>query len=140
MADYTFRADDMRPGELRPLAEVMILLKNLIGNDSTLYELDLAVTEACANVARHAYDKGEACPVEVRVRVHQGVEVEVLVTDWGRGIPEQHMQAGLPEDDAESGRGIPLMTDLCDRVSFHKQGDRNTVTLLKRVPARHWRE
>ena len=47
-------------------------------------DMRLAVTEACTNVVRHAYESGGTIDVVVRPK---GDELEVVVADEGRGLP-----------------------------------------------------
>src|ERR1700755_420248 len=53
--------------------------------DGLVEDLRLAVTEACTNVGRHAYEPHSPGPVEVTIRPRDEL-VDVVVADHGRGI------------------------------------------------------
>jgi serine/threonine-protein kinase RsbW len=67
-------------------------------------DMRLAVTEACTNVVRHAYDGVEPGPLEIVIRP-VGEALDVIVTDHGRGI-------GPSPDTAGPGLGLPLIAAL----------------------------
>jgi len=74
-----------------------------------LEDVRLAVTEACTNVVRHAYDRTDG-PLEVDVRpLHD--RLEVVVSDTGRG-----MRAGA--ERSGPGLGIAMMATLCDELEI----------------------
>src|ERR1700733_1391047 len=52
--------------------------------DELVEDLRLAVTEACTNVVRHAYQPGLPGPVEISIRPEEDY-VTVVVSDRGRG-------------------------------------------------------
>jgi serine/threonine-protein kinase RsbW len=70
-------------------------------------DMRLAVTEACTNVVRHAYD-GEVGPIDVVVRP-EGDRLEVIVSDRGRGM-------GPSPDVDGPGLGLPLIAALADSI------------------------
>ena len=75
-------------------------------------DIRLAVTEACTNVVRHAYDGEPAGPIEVVMRPSHG-RLEVVITDRGRGMP--------PSPDVEGpGLGLPLIAALADNVELEQ--------------------
>ena len=67
-------------------------------------DMRLAVTEACTNVVRHAYDDVEPGPLEIVIRP-AGEVLDVIVSDRGRGI-------GPSPDTAGPGLGLPLIAAL----------------------------
>jgi serine/threonine-protein kinase RsbW len=69
-------------------------------------DMRLAVTEACTNVVRHAYDDGETGPIDVEIRPN-GDRLDLVVSDRGRGI-------GPSPDAAGPGLGLPLIASLAD--------------------------
>lgn len=91
-------------------------------------DIEIAVTEACANVIRHA-EGTDHYDVLVEVGV-EGCTVEVV--DVGPGFAEPRSVA---TDDAETGRGLFLMRALMDDLQFLRQDDRTRVRLVKRWSA-----
>src|SRR5213592_657322 len=69
-----------------------------------LADLKLAVTEACGNAVRHAYEEGEG-PVTVKL-VTAGDRLEMLVEDEGTGVDAAAVPDFLAEDRPEGGMGM----------------------------------
>lgn len=87
-------------------------------------DVQLAVTEACANAVRHS-DVGEYV-----VRLELGDEAcEVEVVDLGGGFEPAEIHAA--NDDVESGRGLHLMQELVDEFQFMRADDGTHVRLVK---------
>jgi anti-sigma regulatory factor (Ser/Thr protein kinase) len=73
-------------------------------------DMRLAVTEACTNVVRHAYDDDKPGPIDVVIRPN-GDRLDLIVCDYGRGIG--------PSPDLEGpGLGLPLIAALADGVEL----------------------
>jgi serine/threonine-protein kinase RsbW len=106
----------------------------LLGVDGdTLAELQVALSEACANVLRHAAADDD---YEVRVRV-DGQTIVIDVLDKGSGFDPTMLGRSDAALDAEQGRGIQLMRALVDEVHFAKAEPRGTVvSLTKRIAVR----
>ena len=79
---------------------------------SLVGDLQLAVTEACTNVVRHAYD-GTPGPMEVAVSPDDGA-LEVVVSDRGRGM-------GSSGDMAGPHFGLPLMSALSRSIEIEER-------------------
>ena len=77
--------------------------------EDVLEDVRLAVTEACTNVVRHAYEEGEGA-IDVVVRPRAG-SVEIVISDEGRGI-------GPSPDTKGPGLGLPLISALADSVEL----------------------
>jgi anti-sigma regulatory factor (Ser/Thr protein kinase) len=73
-------------------------------------DVRLAVTEACTNVVRHAYDGSEPGQLEIIIRP-EGDVLDVIVSDHGRGI-------GPSPDTAGPGLGLPLIAALVDSLEI----------------------
>jgi anti-sigma regulatory factor (Ser/Thr protein kinase) len=87
-------------------------------------DLRLAVTEACTNVVRHAYEREGTIDVVVRPR---GDALEVVVADEGRGI-------GPSPDTAGPGLGLPLIAALVDHLEIERDrgaGSRLVMRFLR---------
>ena len=84
---------------------------------SLVEDIRLAITEACTNVVRHAYD-GEPGPIDVVIR--PGSErLDLVVTDRGRGL-------GPSSDPSGPGLGLPLIAALADSVDFRHAPSRGS--------------
>lgn len=93
--------------------------------------VELAVTEACANVVTHS-GPGDAYEVSIGLDPRN---CHIRVVDIGRGFDHEDFtppeMAGL---DAEHGRGLALMHALVDQVLFSSEPERGTVVhLVKRL-------
>jgi serine/threonine-protein kinase RsbW len=81
-------------------------------------DMRLAVTEACTNVVRHAYQGGDPGPIDVVIRPN-GDRLDLIVTDHGNGM-------GPSADVAGPGLGLPLITALADSVEFQHAPSRGS--------------
>jgi serine/threonine-protein kinase RsbW len=79
-----------------------------IGAD-VIEDVRLAVTEACTNVVRHAYEEGEGT-IEVVLKPRTGA-LEIVISDEGRGM-------GPSPDTDGPGLGLPLISTLADSVEL----------------------
>ena len=88
-------------------------------------DMRLAVTEACTNVVRHAYD-GDPGPLEIVIRP-AGAMIDVIVSDTGRGL------APSP-DTAGPGLGMSLIATLAHSLEVHQApaGGRLAMSFLCR--------
>lgn len=96
-------------------------------------DIELALTEACANVMDHA---GPGDRYEVTVTV-QAERCELRVVDLGHGFDHRTL-ASAPQDDsqlkAERGRGLGLMHALVDHIELVSEPEAGTlVRLVKRL-------
>jgi serine/threonine-protein kinase RsbW len=88
---------------LRPLSE------------EVLGDLKLALTEACSNSVRHAYDGGGGT-VEIVYELHPD-RLVVEVVDEGEGF-DPNDATGPPEELSEGGLGIAIIRAIADEVEI----------------------
>lgn len=81
-------------------------------DNSDLYDIRTAVTEAANNVVLHAYE-GREGPLEVELRASPDA-VEVIIRDHGVGIRPRIRSP----DEAALGIGLPLIQALVHSVEF----------------------
>jgi serine/threonine-protein kinase RsbW len=86
--------------------------------EETLADLKLALTEACSNSVRHAYDEREG-HVDIRFELHDD-RLVVEVSDDGSGFEPQADGAGKGEDEelSEGGLGIAIIRSIADEVEI----------------------
>jgi serine/threonine-protein kinase RsbW len=100
-------------------------------DDDALADLKLAVTEACGNAVRHAYD-AETGTVEV-VYVVRDDRIELLVEDRGSGLGDAPADLELPTaadglEPFEGGLGIAIIRAVVDELDVREGADgRGTV-------------
>jgi anti-anti-sigma factor len=90
----------------------------------------VAVGEACANAAEHAYRGAEPGPMAVAADVDVDGVLTVTVRDEGLWRPPDR-------DPGDRGRGLLIMRQLVDTVALEEEPRGTTVTLtlrLRRVP------
>jgi len=100
-------------------------------DDEAVADLKVAVSEACTNVVRHAYDSLERHPernIEIGVDLWDGV-VQVEVRDRGGGVRSQEAKPGPRAETPEGGFGLYLIGSLMDNVEI--LGDHDSGTSLK---------
>lgn len=89
-----------------------------------LADLKLALTEACSNSIRHAYDDGREGVVDIRYELN-GEQLAVEVADEGAGFPPEQPDGEPPARD-EGGLGIAIIRALTDELAIesHERGSR----------------
>jgi serine/threonine-protein kinase RsbW len=89
--------------------------------------VELAVTEACANVIDHS---GPGDAYEVSVAIGPSA-CHIRVVDVGRGFDHTALdEPQMASGDAEHGRGVALMHALVDQVRFESEPEKGTVVHL----------
>jgi serine/threonine-protein kinase RsbW len=119
---------------LREIADS--LLRGLQAPGESVYDVTVALSEACSNVVRHATGSNE---YSVALIVDPA-RCEIKVHDLGPGIDPARIAeatASAPEDSAlpEGGRGLPLLDALVDELEFVREDHTTTVRLVKRWDA-----
>lgn len=90
-------------------------------------DVELAVTEACANVIEHAHLGDDEYEVSVEL---SELACTIRVVDTGRGFDSLRAGEVAADGSAERGRGIHLMKALVDRVQFEVRPEQGTVVQL----------
>ncbi|HVF52864.1 MAG TPA: ATP-binding protein [Actinomycetota bacterium] len=100
--------------------------------DDCISDLEIALTEACSNVLKHAENTDSEYEVCLQVQDHR---CTITVTDAGEATEEDWMEeppspAAL---DAESGRGLHMMRALVDDLSFISRPKVGTIVHLEKT-------
>ena len=91
-------------------------------SDETLSDLKLALTEACTNSVRHAYQDGREGVVEI-VYLLEPDRMVVEVADDGEGFAPDELLEDPEGGLSEGGLGIAIIRAVADEVEF---GERET--------------
>lgn len=86
-----------------------------------LYEIQLAVDEACANVVQHAYEGSEPGDMEITCLLEDQT-LTIRVRDWGwgfdpDGVEVPDIEAPL-EERSLGGLGLFIVRNVMDQVTF----------------------
>jgi serine/threonine-protein kinase RsbW len=101
-----------------------------VGVDETcVYEVELALSEACTNVLLHS-GPGDQYVVRLDLEDRLGM---IRVIDVGHGFDSARLQAENPLPQDERGRGLGLMQALVDRVDLTLRSEAGTIVTLEKV-------
>ena len=92
------------------------------GDSATISAIELAVSEACANVTVHAYRDSDSPGEMVVLASESHGSLEVRVIDHGIGLTPRFDSPGI-------GMGLPLMSSLAD--SFEAQSSEEAGTEIR---------
>ena len=99
--------------------------------DEAVGEIELALTEALANVVEHAYQGSESEKIELATEL-DGETLRIRVRDWGAYFDPASYRGRDLDDPGEGGYGVFLMSQLMDDVTREPQPDGGTLlTLIK---------
>ena len=95
-------------------------------------DLKLAVTEACANVVKHAYGPDEVGEIVVRYRFAPGV-ITIEVEDSGGGFePEVPSPAEAGLNGGRHGMGLMIIRVLSDELDIASSTNGTRLLFVKR--------
>jgi serine/threonine-protein kinase RsbW len=101
-----------------------------VGVDETcVYEVELALSEACTNVLLHS-GPGDQYVVRLDLEDRLGM---IRVIDVGHGFDSARLQAENPLPQDERGRGLGLMQALVDRVDLTLRSEAGTIVTLEKA-------
>jgi serine/threonine-protein kinase RsbW len=110
------------------------------GFDScTVYQVELAVDEACSNIIKHAYGGEDRGVIECSWHIQDG-DLVIVLRDYGQpfdpaSVPEPDTEASL-EERTGGGLGLFFIHQMMDEVIFDFESEPgNVLTLVKRKAA-----
>ncbi len=95
-----------------------------------LADLKLALTEACSNAVRHAYNEQRSGEVEVRYELHHD-KLSVEVVDEGIGFDPEAAVAGADDELDEGGLGISIIRAIVDELDIKSTGSGSSLRFTK---------
>jgi serine/threonine-protein kinase RsbW len=97
-------------------------------DEDVIADVEVALTEACTNVLKHA-DAGEEYEVSAGI---DGDLCVIEIVDRGVGFDAAELGHADASVGAEGGRGIQLMREMVDRVSFERHEAHGTVVHMEK--------
>lgn len=104
-------------------------LDDLGVDDTCVSDIELAVTEACTNVLKHAQCTPDIYEVAVEIN---DTDCAIRVIDCGVGFDASAKGREEALGGAEGGRGIHLIRALVDNVEFISRPEEGTVVYLEK--------
>jgi len=105
-------------------------------NSCTVYQVQLAVDEACSNIIRHAYGGEGRGVIECSRHIRDG-DLTIVLRDYGQpfdpaSVPEPDLESDL-EERTGGGLGLYFIRQIMDEVTFDFESEAgNVLTLVKR--------
>ena len=119
----------MRETEI-PKQAILAELRRCCFCDDAVFAIQLALEEALCNAVKHGNQCDESKSVTVRYAINEEQAV-IIVRDEGPGFAHESVPDPTAPDriSLPNGRGIMLMRDYVDEVTFNERG--NEVQLVK---------
>lgn len=114
---------------------VHALFLNLGFNDIETYQLELAVTESANNIVKHAYQFADSMYLDMKFSTSDNKVICTFV-DYGKfenflknnGLGEFALNTKILPSNS---RGIAIICEVMDEVSYRRSGDKNILRLVK---------
>lgn len=137
----TISSQICRAAELESLASFRDLIDSTCTgraglDQNAIYDLKLAVDEACTNIITHGYAGMNPGSIILDLRLSEN-QIAVTITDFGRQFepaetPAPDVRAGL-DDEPVGGFGLYFIYQTMDEVQYETTEDGNHLTLIKRL-------
>jgi len=100
-------------------------------SDEALHDLKLALTEACTNSVKHAYEDGGEGTVDILYEL-QPDRLAVEVGDAGAGFETQQADGAIGDELSEGGLGIEIIRAVTDEVEIEpREGGGSRLRFVK---------
>ncbi len=101
-------------------------------SEDEIFDIQLAVNEALANIMKHAYKGAEDGKIDVRVNTDSTGAMVICIRDWGQKPDRDAIKSRDLEDFRENGLGVFLMNQLVDEVEFDDSPECGMILKLKK--------
>jgi anti-sigma regulatory factor (Ser/Thr protein kinase) len=127
-----------RAAELESLSVFREFISDCCGRHNvppeTVFDLKLAVDEACTNVIEHGYKDMDPGSIILSFRIEPD-RILIQITDFGHifepaEAPKPDVEAAL-EDRPLGGLGLYLIYQTMDNIDYESSEDGNTLTFTK---------
>jgi anti-sigma regulatory factor (Ser/Thr protein kinase) len=125
------------PSDVRYLEAIRTLIQHVAGlsglGGEAAAEVELAVTEGCANVIRHCYCNSDRERIDIAFTFGKDA-FEVRIDDYGKFVDPAGIKSRPLDEVRPGGLGVHLMRRVMDEVSYTKNRWGGTcLTMRKRL-------
>jgi anti-sigma regulatory factor (Ser/Thr protein kinase) len=108
-------------------------LKEAVTKDAELlYDLELLIMEACANIVLHGYPEKPG-DIELHISLMSSNRLSIEVHDWSEPFSGPSEEAFEMNPHKESGRGIFIIDQLADSFAYDRVERKNILRLEKQL-------
>ena len=97
-----------------------------------IYEIQLAVNEAIANIIEHAYDGDESGEIQLSMAAEANGDIEIAIRDFAEKADLDKLVSRDLDDLRDGGIGIFLIKSLMDEVEYDFSEEIGTRLILKK--------
>lgn len=111
----------------------MFVQKTKLGKKRDLmFTIELVVAEACTNVIRHSYPKGEKGILELEINVDEDA-VHIEIADFGQSFDPSSLPEPDPDNPKTGGYGVFIIKNSMDTFAYESKNGRNALRLSKKL-------
>ncbi len=100
-----------------------VLANNATDDERICYKIRIVLSEAFNNAYLYGDKSNRGAVIEVRACFTENGFIATIIND-GRGFADNEIKWDqFPSAERESGRGLKLIKELCDKVEFRPIGD-----------------
>jgi serine/threonine-protein kinase RsbW len=106
-------------------------------DERAVFEVELSIYEACANVIEHAYANDPDNYIDLKITVELDRLVVTIRDDGGAFEPSSLKEkdiAKIIETEQDGGLGMHIIEACMDEILYRRQGDENILELIKYLP------
>ncbi|HUU55918.1 MAG TPA: ATP-binding protein [bacterium] len=105
--------------------------------ERAVFEVELSIYEACANVIEHAYANDPDKYIDLKITVELDRLVVTIRDEGGTFEPSSLKEkdiAKIIETEQDGGLGMHIIEACMDEILYRRQGNENILELIKYLP------
>jgi serine/threonine-protein kinase RsbW len=132
-----FRAEMVFAGGLEMVRAFGMASRDLVvrvwpEKDKLADDLELCMIEGLSNVFFHAHNRDASKAIRFEI-IGREKQLIVRIYDSGSGFVYRRERVELPDFQSENGRGLYIISQLMDSVSYHTRADLNYLEMIKNL-------
>ena len=112
-------------------------LQKLGMQDGKIFDLNVAVDEACTNIIQHGYSPDEEGTIEIQCQLLNENKAAVLIKDRGKPFdPTKHTNVDTTsnlEERRPGGLGLFFIRELVDEIYYEYKEGYEILTMVKNL-------